>query len=64
MVALLSAYRNLGGRNWASRELLRLTLLQLGYPKVHVATLSRALALIRAPGASFERHGALVKPLL
>lgn len=25
MVALLSAYRNLGGRNWASRELLRLT---------------------------------------
>ena len=26
MVALLSAYRNLGGRNWASRELLRLTI--------------------------------------
>ncbi|MEP6548863.1 MAG: TetR/AcrR family transcriptional regulator [Gammaproteobacteria bacterium] len=25
MMALLSAYRNLGGRNWASRELLRLT---------------------------------------
>jgi len=25
MVALLSAYRNLGGRDWASRELLRLT---------------------------------------
>jgi AcrR family transcriptional regulator len=25
MVALLSAYRDLGGRNWASRELLRLT---------------------------------------
>jgi AcrR family transcriptional regulator len=25
MLALLSAYRNLGGRNWASRELLRLT---------------------------------------
>lgn len=25
MVALLSAYRTLGGRNWASRELLRLT---------------------------------------
>jgi AcrR family transcriptional regulator len=30
MVALLSAYRNLGGRNWASRELLRLTV----YPGV------------------------------
>jgi AcrR family transcriptional regulator len=26
MVALLSVYRNVGGRNWASRELLRLTI--------------------------------------
>jgi AcrR family transcriptional regulator len=26
MLALLSAYRNLGGRNWASRELLKLTI--------------------------------------
>jgi AcrR family transcriptional regulator len=26
MVALLSAYRNLGGHNWASRELLQLTI--------------------------------------
>ncbi len=31
-----------------TRESLRLTLLQKGHPKVHVATLSRALALIRA----------------
>ncbi len=34
MVALLSAYRNLGGRNWASRELLRLTV----YPGIDNAS--------------------------
>jgi hypothetical protein len=41
--------------------------MQAGAQQAFVMTARRVqntLALIRAPGASFERHGALVKPLL
>lgn len=48
MVALLSAYRNLGGRNWASRELLRLTV----YPSIGNA--GRLTELVREAEAKTQ----------